>query len=87
MAIKLIAIDMDGTLLLPDHTISPAVKNAIAAARAKGVNVVLTTGRPYAGVHSYLKELHMNQPAITASPITARWCRKRRTAARLRKPR
>ncbi|MGD2531459.1 HAD hydrolase family protein, partial [Escherichia coli] len=34
MAIKLIAIDMDGTLLLPDHTISPAVKNAIAAARA-----------------------------------------------------
>ncbi len=62
MAIKLIAIDMDGTLLLPDHTISPAVKNAIAAAREKGVNVVLTTGRPYAGVHSYLKELHMNQP-------------------------
>ena len=50
MAIKLIAIDMDGTLLLPDHTISPAVKTAIAAARERGVNVVLTTGRPYAGV-------------------------------------
>lgn len=62
MAIKLIAIDMDGTLLLPDHTISPAVKNALAAARAKGVNVVLTTGRPYTGVHSYLKELGMEQP-------------------------
>ncbi|SUH33850.1 sugar phosphate phosphatase [Salmonella enterica subsp. enterica] len=31
---------------LPDHTISPAVKNAIAAAREKGLNVVLTTGRP-----------------------------------------
>ncbi|EZK36988.1 haloacid dehalogenase-like hydrolase family protein [Escherichia coli 2-005-03_S1_C1] len=55
MAIKLIAIDMDGTLLLPDPPISPAVKNAIAAARARGVNVVLTTGRPYAGVHNYLK--------------------------------
>ena len=62
MAIKLIAIDMDGTLLLPDHTISPAVKNTLEAARAKGVNVVLTTGRPYAGVHSYLKELGMNKP-------------------------
>lgn len=48
MAIKLIAIDMDGTLLLPDHTISPAVKTAIAAARERGVNVVLTTGRPCA---------------------------------------
>ncbi len=30
--------------------------------RVKRVNVVLTTGRPYAGVHSYLKELHMEQP-------------------------
>ncbi|WP_058910700.1 sugar-phosphatase [Entomohabitans teleogrylli] len=59
MTIKLIAIDMDGTLLLPDHTISPAVKNAIAAARARGVTVVLTTGRPFAGVESYLKELEM----------------------------
>lgn len=61
MAIKLIAIDMDGTLLLPDHTISPAVKQAVAAARQKGVKVVLTTGRPYAGVHRYLKELQMDQ--------------------------
>lgn len=61
MAIKLIAIDMDGTLLLPDHTISPAVKNAIAAARERGVKVVLTTGRPYAGVHAYVKELHMER--------------------------
>ncbi|WP_312952330.1 sugar-phosphatase [Superficieibacter sp.] len=61
MAIKLIAIDMDGTLLLPDHSISPAVKNAIAAARERGVSVVITTGRPYAGVHHYLKELHMEQ--------------------------
>ncbi len=26
------------------------------------MNVVLTTGRPYAGVHNYLKELHMEQP-------------------------
>ncbi|MDF7679571.1 sugar-phosphatase [Enterobacteriaceae bacterium ESL0689] len=59
MAIKLIAIDMDGTLLLPDHTISPAVKEAIAAARARGVNVVLTTGRPYTGVQNYLQELQM----------------------------
>ncbi|SCC14694.1 sugar-phosphatase [Kosakonia oryziphila] len=61
MAIKLIAIDMDGTLLLPNHTISPAVKNAIAAARQRGIHVVLTTGRPYAGVHSYMKELHMER--------------------------
>lgn len=57
--IKLIAIDMDGTLLLPDHSISPAVKEAIAEARAKGIRVVITTGRPFAGVERYLKELGM----------------------------
>ncbi len=51
MAVKLIAIDMDGTLLLPDHTISSG-ESRHRRARA-GVNVVLTTGRPYAGVHSY----------------------------------
>lgn len=62
MAIKLIALDMDGTTLLPDHTVSPAVKKAIAAARQQGVHVVLCTGRPYAGVGSYLRELEMNEP-------------------------
>ena len=86
MAIKLIAIDMDGTLLLPDHTISPAVKNAIAAARARGVNVVLTTGRPYAGVHNYLKELHMEQPGDYCILITARWYRRPLMVTPWRKP-
>jgi len=62
MSIKLIALDMDGTLLQPDHTISPGVKQAIAEARARGVYVVLCTGRPYAGVESYLRELRMDNP-------------------------
>ncbi|GAB82367.1 sugar-phosphatase [Shimwellia blattae] len=61
MTIKLIAIDMDGTLLLPDHTISPAVKEAIARARAQGIRVVITTGRPFAGVENYLQQLGMTQ--------------------------
>jgi Cof subfamily protein (haloacid dehalogenase superfamily) len=59
MAIELIAIDMDGTLLNPQHEISPRVKQAIDAARAKGVCVVLATGRPYIGVQRYLRELNM----------------------------
>jgi len=62
MAIKLIALDLDGTTLLPDHSISPAVKQAIAAARKQGVYVVLCTGRPYAGVERYLRELNMDEP-------------------------
>ncbi len=61
MAIKLIAIDMDGTLLDPQHKITPAVKAAITRARDKGVYVVLATGRPYTGIERYLKELDLHQ--------------------------
>jgi Cof subfamily protein (haloacid dehalogenase superfamily) len=55
--IDLIAIDMDGTLLDSAHTISPRVKQAIAAARARGLRIVLATGRPFSGIELYLDEL------------------------------
>ncbi|OON40224.1 sugar-phosphatase [Izhakiella australiensis] len=61
MAIKLIAIDMDGTLLNPQHQISAGVKAAITAAKAKGINVVLATGRPYVGIERYLLELDLQR--------------------------
>ena len=56
---KLVAIDMDGTLLKEDKTISQRTKNAIQSAREKGVTVVLATGRPIEGVSRYLEELNM----------------------------
>lgn len=61
MAIKLIAIDMDGTLLNPQHEVTPRVKQAIQAARDKGVAVVLATGRPFIGIQRYLAELGLQQ--------------------------
>jgi Cof subfamily protein (haloacid dehalogenase superfamily) len=54
---KLIAVDMDGTLLRRDKTISEKTKKAISLAKSKGVKIVLATGRPPAGVKNYLKEL------------------------------
>lgn len=59
MSIQLIAIDIDGTLLSPDKTISPRVHQAIQDAKAKGVYVVLCTGRPLPGVTAYLEELNL----------------------------
>ncbi|MBV4367536.1 sugar-phosphatase [Erwinia phyllosphaerae] len=61
MAIKLIAIDMDGTLLNPQHEVTPGVKRAIQAARDKGVAIVLATGRPFIGIQRYLEELDLQQ--------------------------
>jgi hypothetical protein len=55
--VHLIAIDMDGTLLNPAHKLTPRVKQAIAAARAQGVRVVLASGRPVSGLAPFLGEL------------------------------
>ena len=45
MKYRLIAIDLDGTLFGPDHAVSPANVDAIAAAQAAGALVVPCTGR------------------------------------------
>ena len=54
---KLIALDMDGTLLREDGTISERTKTAIQQAKDKGVKVVLASGRPLEGLERYLTEL------------------------------
>ena len=57
---KLVALDMDGTLLSSDGTISAHNKQAIAAAREQGTYVVLASGRPIEGMTWALKELNMD---------------------------
>ena len=57
---KLIALDMDGTLLNSDKVISAENKDAIARARAAGVKVVLASGRPLEGMQSKLDELNIS---------------------------
>ena len=57
---KLIAIDMDGTLLREDKTISDRTKKVIAKAVQKGVKIVLASGRPIEGLERYLTELKLD---------------------------
>ncbi|MCR9703984.1 Cof-type HAD-IIB family hydrolase [Vibrio vulnificus] len=57
---KLIALDMDGTLLNSDKQISEPNKEAIRQARAAGVTVVLASGRPLEGMQSKLEELQID---------------------------
>lgn len=47
MAVKLIASDMDGTLLAPDHRLSKRTLAAIAAALEAGIQVLPVTGRGF----------------------------------------
>lgn len=59
--IKLIAMDMDGTLLTSDNTISKKTKEALWKAQEKGIRLVLASGRSYCRLMDYAKELKMDQ--------------------------
>lgn len=55
--IKLVAIDLDGTLLNSHKEISQKNKDVLAQAKAAGVKIVLCTGRPLAAIEVYLETL------------------------------
>ncbi|MBV7388492.1 Cof-type HAD-IIB family hydrolase [Pasteurellaceae bacterium TAE3-ERU1] len=59
---KLIALDMDGTLLDSQKRISERNRQAILAAKNRGVRVVLASGRPFAGLKHYFEQLEMTSP-------------------------
>ena len=61
MSIKLVAIDIDGTLLNSQKEITPAVFEAIQDAKKAGVKVVIATGRPLSGVQKILDQLQLTE--------------------------
>ena len=58
---KLIAIDMDGTLLNSEKQLSERNGQAIKEAVEKGAMVVISTGRGFSGIEKYLKELGLER--------------------------
>lgn len=69
MSIKLIAIDLDGTLLNKQREITPEVKNAVLRAKKAGVHIVLASGRSFNGIYPYLKALTLIWQIVFASVI------------------
>lgn len=66
MTYKLVAIDIDDTLLTDEWVITPRAKQAIQKARDKGVYVVLCTGRTKKGAQAYYDELNLDTLLISA---------------------
>ncbi len=60
--IKVLALDLDGTLTNDQKEILPRTRAALDAALAKGVTVVLASGRPTAGVTPVAQALGLGQP-------------------------
>jgi HAD superfamily hydrolase (TIGR01484 family) len=62
---KLLALDMDGTVLNEDQVVSEANRQAIGAAAEAGVTVMFATGR---GIHSarpFIDDLKLQSPIVT----------------------
>ena len=57
MAIRLAALDVDGTLLAPDNSITPATVEAIEQAVEAGIEIVVSTGRAFVEVRDILHTL------------------------------
>lgn len=71
--IKLVALDLDNTLLTNDKKISKTNEQALKAISAKGVKVVLCTGRPINAIWHYIEQLGLTGLMIIRSPLTGRW--------------
>ena len=59
MAIKVIIMDIDGTLVNDEKVITPLTKETLLKAQDKGVRLVLASGRPTSGLLKLAEELDM----------------------------
>ena len=59
--IRVLALDLDGTLTNDQKVVTSATRTALDAATAKGVTIVLASGRPTAGVVPLARELELDK--------------------------
>lgn len=62
--IKLIVVDLDGTLLNDEHKVSKRNKEAIQKAIEQGVKVILATGKTRTSTESVIAALNLDTPGV-----------------------
>ncbi len=79
MAIRLVAFDLDGTLIDDRLTVSERLRRAVARARAAGIQVTLATGRTWTATRPFVEALGIDVPVLCyqggaiVDPRTGRW--------------
>src|SRR4051812_39576334 len=77
---RLLAVDLDGTLVRTDGSIHAADRGAILRAREAGADVTLATGRPASLSLALARSLELDTPlvcddgAALVCPLTGRLC-------------
>jgi hydroxymethylpyrimidine pyrophosphatase-like HAD family hydrolase len=64
---RLLAIDIDGTLVNSNDDLTAATRDALRRASAAGIHIVLATGRRYSHTLHLVEPLGISVPLITAS--------------------
>jgi len=67
MPIKLIALDVDGTLMSSRNELLPSTVEALQEAAAHGIQIVLSTGRMLSECRELLEQLPMIRYAVTCT--------------------
>src|SRR5699024_9311056 len=65
--IKLIELEMDGTLLKNNDEVAKETVEGINFAREKGVKVIIATGSPFQGCMPYAKKLQLEDYVIVSN--------------------
>ncbi len=63
--IKLVATDIDGTILNENGDCSNGVRNCITKMQEKGIKVVIVTGRMYAGAKQVAEKLNLKDAIVS----------------------
>jgi len=61
---KIIALDLDDTLLGPDRLVGETARQVIKVCKEEGILPVVCTGRPYASAELFAKRLETEAPVI-----------------------
>ena len=69
--IRVLALDLDGTLTNDEKIVTLRTRAALDAAAAQGVTIVLASGRPTAGILPLAKALGLDKRAAVCWPTTA----------------
>lgn len=64
---RLLAIDIDGTLVNSRNELTEATRAAVLRAKQAGIEIVLATGRRYSRALPLVEPLELNVPLVTAS--------------------
>src|SRR5699024_8027336 len=60
MTYNILFLDIDGTILKPDHTYTASTKDAISQLQNQGIEVFLATGRPLHEINDLAEELNVH---------------------------